>query len=166
VKRQRENGFTLIEIVISMAILGILIPAMTMSVIMILRTFQKVDNQNIVLQQVQNSSYWIMRDVQTAEIVTPTETNGFPLILNIPVNDDQNDDLTIEYVFEDETLKRKAYDSSHTLISEKSIADYLVVADTTFSSIEPNVYNLVVAASRRNITLERAYNVSTRLSNS
>ena len=159
-----EKGFTMIEAIVSLAIIGIIMPAMAMTTITLLTHPQKANDHNIVLQQVQNVGYWISRDVQTAKNVTLTEPGGFPLTLDIPVDTDENNNYTIDYIFNDGKLKRQVYDSSHTLTAETLIAEYIDDPNTTFSSIpDTNSYELTVKASKGEFIAEKTYQVSQRL---
>jgi len=161
-----EKGFTLIEVVVVVAIIGIIIPALTMTVIALLTNSQQANNHNIALQQVQNTGYWISHDVQMANNVSFDDPSGFPITLGIPVDTDENNDITVQYLFDGNKLKRWAYDSQGTLVSESLTADYLDVANTTFSTLDSTTYSLTVAVSSGEVTVERSYEVSQRPSSS
>ena len=161
--QRNEKGFAVIELVMVLAIVGIIAPVLTMTTTTMLANYQQADDQTIVLNQVQNAGYWICRDVQMARDVTLGDPNGFPLTLVIPVDTDSNNDISIEYSFESNKLKRRVYDSLHTLVSENLVAQYVVVADTTFDSVGAGVYELTVKVSEGDVVVERSYKVSQRL---
>ncbi len=160
--KRSEKGFTLIEVIVSMAIIGIIMPMMAMSVLTLLTNHQQANDHNIVLHQVQNVGYWISLDVQMANNIILTEPDGFPLTLNVPVDTDENNDLSVDYLFDGNKLKRKVYDSLHTLIAETLIAEYIDAQSTTFSIVEFNIYNLAVKASKGETVSERSYKISQR----
>ena len=160
--RQMEKGFTLIEVVITIAILGIVMPAMAMTISTLLTNHQQANDHNIVSQQVQNAGYWISRDVQAAKYVIFTQPSGFPLTLVIPVDTNENNDYSVDYVFDGNKLKRKVYNSSHTFTKETLIAEYIDVADTVFTTIQPNNHMLVIRASKGKVVVERSYEVTQR----
>jgi len=155
----KESGFTLIELIISVAIMGAIMPVMALTVMTLLTNQQQATDHNIVLQQVQNTGYWVSRDVQMAKDVTLNDPNGFPLTLDIPVDTDENNNLKIEYLFDDNKLKRQVYDSMETLISQTLISTYLNVTDTTFIVLNPDIYKLTVKASKGEVVVEASYEV-------
>jgi prepilin-type N-terminal cleavage/methylation domain-containing protein len=164
-KHQNEKGFTLIEVLVALAITAVMIPVMAMSTATILRNNQQAVAHNIVLQQVNNAGYWISRDVQTAKNVTLTEPSGFPLTLVIPDDVNESNDYSVKYLFSGSKLKRQVYNSAHALTAEIIAAEYVEVADTTFNSIpETNSYEITVSASKGGVVVARNYQVRQRLS--
>jgi prepilin-type N-terminal cleavage/methylation domain-containing protein len=164
-KHKSEKGFTLIEVIVALAITGIIVPVMAMSTTTLLTNNQRAIARNIVLQQVQNVGYWISRDIQTAKNVTLTEPGGFPLTLVIPDDANEGNDYSVEYLFDGSKLRRQVYDSSHTLTAEIMVAEYIEVANTTFNNIpETNSYEITVKASIGGVVVARSYQVRQRLS--
>ena len=158
--KRREAGFAIIEVIIATALMGIIMPVMTMTTASLVTNNQTANDHNIILHEVQNAGYWISRDVQMAKNVVFDDPSGFPLTLVIPVDTDENNDYSVDYVFEGNKLKRQAYDSSQALISEVLIADYINTEDTTFVIRDFNAYELTVKASRGEAVLEISYQVS------
>lgn len=160
---RNEKGSTLIELIVSMAISSIIMLALTMTVTTFLKNYQKTGDQNILLYEVQNAGHWISRDIATTDLTTLTEPSGFPLTLNIPVDTDDNNDCSVDYLFDGNKLKRQFYDSSHTLIAETLIADYIDTANTTFSLTDNSTaYELIIRASKGKTAIEMSYYASQR----
>jgi len=166
--KRREKGFTVPEVLIGVAIMAIVVVAVAMTTTTLLLNEGQAAGQNTALPQVQNAGYWISLDVQMARNVTPSAPNGFPLSLDIPVDADENNDYTIDYLFDGDKLKRQVYDSSHTLTSETFIAEYIDTSNTTFSALDADagLYKLTVRASRDETGATRSYEISQRLSSS
>ncbi len=162
--RQRQKGFTLIELLVVLAITGVIITPLTWATITLLTSPQRTAAHGIVLQQVQNAGHWISRDVQMARSVNATGTNGFPLVLTIPVDDNPDNDYSVEYIFDGDSLKREEYDSAHTLVAEMLIAQYIVSDNTTFSSLPSGSYQLSIRAAKGVAAVTINYEVKPRLS--
>jgi len=160
--KRGEGGFTLIEVMIAVAIMGIIMPVITMTTMTLVTNSQKAADHNIVLRQVQNAGYWISRDVQMAENVTLTDPSGFPLTLDIPVDMDENNDIRVDYLFDGNKLERQVFDASG-MTSQILIAEHIHVADTIFSTLDPETYKLTIKASKGEVVVETSYEVRKRL---
>ena len=136
--KRGERGFTLIEVIVSVAIMSAIVAGVSMTTITFLTHHQRSTSQNVVLTQVQNAGYWISRDVQVAETVTPGESNGFPLTLVIPVDTNPDNNYSVSYSFDSDKLIRQANGSSNTVIAE-----YINVEATTFSILASENYELL-----------------------
>jgi len=161
--RRREKGFTLIEVAIALAITSIIIVAFCMTITTLVTNSQGTTERSVVLRQVQNAGYSVSRDVQMAENVTLNGTGGFPLILDIPVDTDQNNNYSVNYLFDGDKIMRQVYDSSHTLIKEAVVAEYIDVGATTFIALGSNTYELTVKACNGEAVAERSYQTKQRL---
>jgi len=164
--RRWQKGFTLLEIVVGLGIVGAIVTTVAMTTTTLMANSQKPSTEQTLLQQVQNAGYWISRDVQMAGNVTTTDPNGFPLILAVPIDDDPNHDYTIKYIFNGDTLKRQLYDSSDNLTSETLIAQYVDTDNTTFSNVEADLYKLSIRATLDNEAVTASYEVKQRLASS
>ena len=163
--KRREKGFTVLEALIGVAIMAIVVVAVAMTITTLLLNEGQAAGQNTALPQVQNAGYWISRDVQMARIVTLGEPGVF-LRLDIPMDNNPDNDYTIDYWFDGDKLKRQVYDSLGTLTSETFIAEYIDTSNTTFSALDADagLYKLTVRASRDETGATRSYEISQRLS--
>lgn len=80
---KKQRGFTLVELMLAMALTGIITGAITMTILQVVNSTARTNNHMIAIRQVQNAGYWLSRDVQMAQIVEPTDPDpdGFPLTL-------------------------------------------------------------------------------------
>jgi len=163
--KRREKGFTLLEVLIGVAIMAIVVVAVAMTTTTLLLNEGQAAGQNTALPQVQNAGYWISRDVQMARTVTLGEPGVF-LRLDIPMDNNPEHDYTIDYLFDGDKLKRQKHDSFGT--SETFIAEYIDTSNTTFSALDADagLYKLTVRASRDETGATRSYEISQRLSSS
>jgi len=163
--RNREKGFTLLELVVGSAIMAVVVGAIAASLTTLFLNYGQAAGQNSVLPQVQSAGFWVSRDIQTSRNVTAGISNGFPISLKIPTDINEENDNRIEYVFEGSKLKRELYNSSDTLLTETMIADFIDTGNTVFSSINATLgyYRLSVTASREGEAVTRVYDISKRL---
>jgi prepilin-type N-terminal cleavage/methylation domain-containing protein len=164
--KRSEKGFTLIELIVAVAIICPTMLALTMTTLLLLEHHERGTNHNIVLSQVQNAGHWISHDIQMAGTVTCGESAGFPLILNIPVDTSDDTGYDVHYLFNDGKIMRQTYDSFQNLTSEAVIANYIDIEDTSFCVLAPRTYQLTVKAAKGEAAIERNYEVSQRLGSS
>jgi len=85
---ENQRGFTLVELIIAVAITGIIVGAITMTIFQVFSGNERTSNHMTAVKQVQNAGYWISHDAQMAWSVEPAdesvdEPDGtrFPLTL-------------------------------------------------------------------------------------
>lgn len=165
--RQQQKGFTLIELVLAVGIVAAVVLTISMTLTTLMMNFKQPSTQPILLQQARNAGYHIPRDIQMSSDVTLSDPNGFPLIINIPVDQDENNDYTVKYLFYGNTLERKQYDSLDILTAESLIAQYVDTGNTTFESITENItgalYKLTIRVSMDEEAVTASYEVQPRL---
>jgi prepilin-type N-terminal cleavage/methylation domain-containing protein len=160
-----QKGFTLLEILVASAIMAVVVGAIATTLTILFLNYGQAAGQNSALPQVQNAGFWITRDVQMSRNVTATGPNGFPLSLKLPVDTNENNDNSANYVFEDSKLKRNLYNASDTLISETFISDYLDTDECNFTTVNATLkyHRLTVTASREGEAVTRVYDIGQRL---
>jgi len=161
--RQRQKGFTLIEIVLALGIVGAVVATIAMTTTTLMMNSQQPSVQQFLLQQVKNAGYQMPRDIQMSSNVTLSGPNGFPLTTNIPVDQDQNNDYTVDYLFDGNTLKRQQFDSSDNLTAETLIAQYVDVDNTTVDSITASSYRLTIRVVMGDEAVTASYEAKQRL---
>ena len=76
-----QKGFTLVEMITVVAILGAIMGVMAMTIGIIPKVSGESNDQAIALRQVQNAGYWISRDAQRAQNIHTDVTAPDFLIL-------------------------------------------------------------------------------------
>ena len=77
-----QRGFTLIEMIIVLAIVGVVTGGTTMTIFQVINGSARTSNHMTAVRQVQNAGYWVSHDVQMAQSVAPAlDPGGFPLTL-------------------------------------------------------------------------------------
>ena len=140
-----EKGFTLIEVLVSITIIGIISLGATMTNAQLLTETSRNNDYTTASRQTLNALYWISRDAQMAQDIQPNGTSGFPLTLNWVEWD--NKTYQIIYSLEDSKLKRSysvdGGDPTVILIAEYISPD----EQATFCSTDNGVLNLTITAS-------------------
>jgi len=161
--RQRQKGFTLIEIVLVLGIVGAVVATIAMTITTLMMNSQQPTTQQTLLQQARNAGYHIPRDIQMSSNVTLGSPNGFPFTINIPVDQDQNHEYSVDYLFDGNTLKRQQFDSSDNLTVESVIAQYVDTDNTTFESITQTLHKLTIRVSMGEEAVTASYEIRHRL---
>ena len=122
-----EKGFTLLELLVALSIAAFVTAAASMTIITMMRLTPKTNNWAIALRQVQNTGYWISRDVLSSQ--GEIDDNPPPpefLRLTLPQPPPALA-KTIVYQFEDMSgeLKRLMRDDDQTPGQSIMIAEYI-----------------------------------------
>jgi len=161
--KQRQKGFTLIEIVLALGIVGAVVATIAMTTTTLLMNSEQPSTQQVLLQQVQHAGYQMPRDIQMSSDVTLSAPNGFPVTINIPVDQDMNNDYDVEYLFDSDKLKRKQYDSSGNVTVEALVAQYVDINNTTCDNIAEGLYKLTIRVSMGEEVVTASYEAKQRL---
>ena len=161
--RQRQKGFTLIEVVLAVGIAGVVVATIAMTITTLLMNSQQPTTQQVLLQQVKSAGYQLTRDIQMSSNVTLSAPNGFPFTINIPVDQVENNDYTVDYRFDGNTLKRQQFDSSANLTAESMIAQYVDINNTTCGNITEGLYKLAIRVSMGEEVVMASYEMKQRL---
>jgi len=160
---KKQEGFTLLELVMAVGIIGAVVLTIGMTITTLLINADKPTTQQILLQQVKSAGFRIPRDINMANDVTLNGPNGFPFTVNIPVDQDENHDYTVDYLYDGNTLKRQEFDSSHSLITDTPIIQYVDTDNTTFEDVGEGLYKLTIRVSMRDEVVTTSYEMKTRL---
>lgn len=78
-----QKGFTLMELMIAMAISGLIAGTITMTIFQIVDSSGRASNHMTVIRQAQSAGYWVSNDVRMAQLITTEDDlDGFPLVLH------------------------------------------------------------------------------------
>jgi len=105
--RYGQKGFTLIEVIIAIALTSIITGGITMTIFQVFDGYIRTSNHMIAIRQVQNAGYWISHDAQMAQIIEPAvdpDPDGFPLTLTWA--EWKNTVNQVTYTIVDSELKR------------------------------------------------------------
>jgi len=80
--KKGEKGFTLLELIIAIALTGIVATAITMLISQTFTGSTRNSNHMVAVRRVQEAGYWVSLYTYMAQDMTITGDSGFPLILD------------------------------------------------------------------------------------
>ena len=78
---RNQKGFTLIELIVVIAITGLITGGIATSIFQVFDMNNRSSNRMLAIRQVQNAGYYVSHDAQMAQSVEVTGASGFPLTL-------------------------------------------------------------------------------------
>ena len=162
-----QKGFTLVEVLVAMAILGAIMAAVVTAVILIMKTSTQNEEWNVNLRQVQNAGHWISRDTLMAQIISDNTAGAF---LSLSWADWNGASHDVKYFFDGTTLKRRLT-VDDVINSEILVAEYIIHDDTEGSPTkcawdeEENRLTVTIRASLHGLEgghVERTYEITPR----
>jgi prepilin-type N-terminal cleavage/methylation domain-containing protein len=76
-KQGSEKGFTLLELVVSLSILGFVTTGLSLTIDTIFKTSSVAANETQSMRQVQTAGYWITRDIQRGVSISTAVSGRF-----------------------------------------------------------------------------------------
>ncbi len=143
-----QKGFTLPELLITVAITGLIVGVLGTAVYQIITVTESGNDRMTAIHELQNAGHWVSLDGQMAK----TATGGNELVLTLPPPDDSS--ITYEVV--NSELRRTADESQ--MILARNISGI-------FFSIENRIITMTITSSpegRADISEEGTYKVHLR----
>ena len=136
-KTTTQSGFTVIELVIYIAIAGILGAAIVMSITQLFQGNSSSNNYNTARNNARSAGDWITRDVRMADTITPS--SGFPFTLTW-TNYGGTPTHTVVYAYSvnDKTITRQ-YDGGALVVIAKNISSVTQTNDGKTLTLTVNV---------------------------
>jgi len=108
---KNQKGFTLIELIMVIAITALIIGVIAMSISLVFNVSARSDSHMLAVRQVQNAGHWINLDTQMAQTVQTDESEdtGFPLTLTWTEYGVGADKHRVRYTLVNDKLQREHY---------------------------------------------------------
>jgi prepilin-type N-terminal cleavage/methylation domain-containing protein len=119
---RNQMGFTLIELMLAIAITSVITGAITTTIFQVVNSSARTNNHMMAVRQTQNAGYWVSRDAQMAQVVQPAgelvddpDGTRFPLTLTWTEWDGTVNEIT--YILEGTDLWRD-YDGQRDPVAQ------------------------------------------------
>ena len=119
-----QKGFGLVELIVALAITGLITGGITMSIFQVFDINTRSNNHMTAVIQVHNAGYWISHDTQMAQSVVTTGVSGFPLTLTSTDWDSGDVHQVIYTLLVDNKLQREHY-TNLNLDATTIVAEYI-----------------------------------------
>ena len=154
-----QRGFTLIEILVAMAIGGMLVPVVVAGIFQVTNGTDKINTDLVLLQDIDGASAWINRDLSQAQ--TTDVVSGAPPVDHMRVDwidltgwaAEGSESHYAEYTLSGSDLVRE-YDGVTQIVARR-------IADIAFSRVD-NYMTVAITSTLRGTTESLSYFVTAR----
>ncbi len=138
---KKQRGFTLLELIIALAITGAITGGLATSIFQTLDYSARDNMRMVAVKQVENAIHYINRDVQMAQIIEPTEdADGFPLVLTWVEWDVDNTEHVVTYSIVGNELQRSHSEDGGTP-TELTLAQHIDTdSDDTYCDFDEDLW--------------------------
>ena len=157
-----QRGLTLIELIIVIALTGIITAAITMTIMQVFNMNTRASNRMTAVSQVQHAGKLVSEDILEAQSVNATGGSDFPLTLTWTEGGGTGDSHTVIYSLEDSELWRnESVNGGNSTLTR--VAEHIDLAGTYLDWDDVNnVLTFTVTATVGEQSETREYKVKPR----
>jgi len=148
---KNQWGFTLLEVMLIVAVSGIISTGITMTFFQVVTGSARASNRVIVISQVQSAGYWVSHDTQLAQGVDVDDgSTGFPLVLSWTGWDDKSHQVT--YTLEEAAGGLNQLKQSHKIDNGDPVVN-IVAKCIELADVSPKSYTGGVLTFKVKVTV-------------
>jgi prepilin-type N-terminal cleavage/methylation domain-containing protein len=114
--RNRQSGYTMLELLIGIMLLGIISGGITTFIYQIIDTYNRSTSRMTAVKEVENAIHSISRDVQMAQIISTDTSDPSGLPLTLTWVDWDNTTYSVIYSVQDDQLTRTMNSGTATVM--------------------------------------------------
>ena len=157
----KQNGYGLIEIVVGVAIAGLLSTVLTAYSLLTINTIGDSKDRMNAIMQVENAGYWISRDIQMSNNITLGENAGFPLQL-MRKDTDQNE-YEVTYSLIEKSIIRSLIKNEESPVQNLIAQNINTAASLTNLNSTDGLLIFNITSTSGDIDVSRTYKIKPRL---
>lgn len=161
IKSKKQKGYGLIEMVVGLALAGILTTGVTTFAVQTITEGARTNNRMQAMMQVENAGYWVSRDVQMAGNLTLGQDAGLPLQL-VWKDIDQNE-FQVTFTLTEGQLKRSLTKNGEEPVQTLIAQSINPAPSLTNLSYTGGLLTFNVTSTFRNSDVSRSYQIKKRL---
>ena len=156
-----QRGFSLPEILAAIVISAIIGAFITLTIFQVITGSARTNNRMTVLSQVQSAGFWLSKDAQMSQNITPPD-GGFPLTFTWNEWGDggpSGNQHNVVYTLSGGELQRKHETTNEGVIEDAVVAEYITGISCNFTS---SMLGFTITATLQGQSETRTYNVVPR----
>ena len=161
IMQNKQNGYSIIEIIVGLAISALLTTGITAFVIQTVNVTGDSKDRMYAIMQVENAGYWLSRDIQMSGNFTLGENAGFPVQM-LRSDIDQNV-YEVTYSLSGNTITRSLIKNEEDPVQSVIAQNINTAASLTNLSDTSGLLILNITSSHRDIDVSRTYKIKPRL---
>jgi prepilin-type N-terminal cleavage/methylation domain-containing protein len=161
IRPDRQNGYTMIEIIVGLAIGGLLASGITVFSLQTVTVIRDSKDHVQAMMQVGNAGYWICRDIQMSSNLTLGENAGFPL--QLMRQDTDLNDYEVTYSFNGDSMVRTQVKNEGSPVQTLIAQDINTETSLTNLSDAGGLLIFNVTSTSGAVDISRTYKAKPRL---
>jgi prepilin-type N-terminal cleavage/methylation domain-containing protein len=129
--RKNQQGFTLVELLVAIAIAGVITGGITAAIMQIMTINHRASNHMVCVRQVQQAGKEVSKDTLQAQNVTCGGESGFPLTLTWTDYDGAQNVVVYDVTEDNELQRSQTVDDEPVSTTLPVIAKYIDPAETS-----------------------------------